>query len=159
MDPLRRTEHKIPRIGTLDRDVWVREIVRSMCDAVIDIDEVEMRRLEQFLCGLMHYLLGKVHDRIEFKREEAVWRGRHGLLPLMGGMMDRCRAQARGAGQEPMRDWLKEMHREAEDSKYNPVCVKAFRLLIRLENAELENILHNASCVVLIALGHKISAN
>lgn len=157
MDPLRRTEHAIPRIGTLDRDVWVRDIVRAMCDAVIDIDEIEMRRLEQFLCGLMHYLLGKVHDRVEFRREDAAWRGRHGLLPAMGGMLDRCRAAPRDGGQEPVRDWIKDMHRESERGKYNPVCIKAFRLLARLEAAQLENMLHNASCVVLIALGHKVS--
>lgn len=159
MDPLRRSQHKIPRVGTLDRDVWVREIVRAMCDAVIDVDELEMRKLEQFLCGLMHYLLGKVHDRMEFPKDEAVWRGAHGLLPLMGGMMDRCRAQPREDGAEPFRDWLKLMHAEAEKGKYNPVCVKSFRLLARLENADLENVLHNASCVALIALGHKVTSD
>ena len=159
MDPLRRSELKIPRIGTLDRDVWVREIARAMCDAVIDIDEQEMRSLEQFLCGMMHYLLGKVHDRPEFRREEAVWRGKHGFLPLMGGMLDRQRNVPREDGREPVREWIQSMFMEATESKYNPVCAKAFRSLARIEHSELENILHNASCVVLIALGHKVSAD
>lgn len=157
MDPIRRAEHKIPHAGTLDRDVWVRDLARSMCDSVIDVDELEMRRLEQFLCGLMHYLLGKVHDRPEFRREDAVWRGKHGLLPLMGGMMDRYRNMPRKPGTEPVRQWLTDMFEEATTAKYNPVCVKTFRLLARLDHADLENMLHNASCVVLLSLGQKIS--
>ncbi|WP_193173712.1 hypothetical protein [Nisaea nitritireducens] len=159
MDPIRRSEHAIPRAGTLDRDVWARDLARSMCEKVPDVEELEMRRLEQFLCGLMHYLLGKVHDRPEFRREEAVWRGKHGLLPLMGGMMDRYRNMPRKPGTEPVRQWLNDMADEATSSKYNPVCIQAFRLLARLEHDDLENMLHNASCVVLLSLGQEIPAD
>lgn len=157
MDAQRRTQQQIPRVGSLERDMWVRGLARSLCDAVLEIDEVEQKRLEQFLGGLVHYLLGRVHDRIEFPREAAVWRGKHALLPLIGGLIDQQRAKSKTEGEEPVRDWMKELFVESTNNKYNPLAAKTFRALTRLDGRELDNLMHNASAVVLIALGQGVT--
>lgn len=125
-----REDREVPRIGTLDRDVYVREIARTMIDALPDVDEDNGPLVEQFLCGVVHYLLGRIHDRPEYPRVNAKWRGKAPLIPLINGLLVRQR-ETMGDSQEALRKWLETLGAECDVGKFNPLAARSFAALLR----------------------------
>ena len=138
---------EIPQIATFDRDTYVRDIARALVEEVTDIEDDIGFRVEQFLGGVIHYLLGRVHDRPEHPREPAIWRGKAPLIPLVSGLLVRQR--------ETIGDyeWLEALIRECEAGQYNPIAKTAFAALLRLPPKQVVRILDSAERSLRIELG------
>tara|TARA_B100001123_G_scaffold403476_1_gene492005 strand:- start:345 stop:812 length:468 start_codon:yes stop_codon:yes gene_type:complete len=143
---------EIPRIATFDRDTYVRDIARLLVEEVIDIDDDISFRVEQFLGGVIHYLLGRVHDRAEQSREPAKWRGKAPLIPLVNGLLMRQR-QNMGDTTELLYEWLESLIRECEVEKYNPIAKTAFTALLRMPPKQVVRVLDFAERSLRIELG------
>lgn len=143
---------EIPRIATFDRDTYVRDIARVLVEEVIDVEDDIGFRVEQFLGGVIHYLLGRVHDRTEHPRESAMWRGKAPLIPLVNGLLVRQR-RTMGDTIELFYEWLESLIRECEEGKYNPIAKTAFTALLRLPPKQAVRILDFAERSLRIELG------
>jgi len=84
-----RENLEIPRAGTVDRDTFVRDIARILLEGTGEVDKDLTPRAEQFLGGVLHYLLGRIHDRPDQPAVQAVWRGKAPLVSLMHGLLSR----------------------------------------------------------------------
>ena len=125
-----REGRKVPKVSSVDRDVYVRGIARTLIEALPEIDDDFGLLAEQFLGGVVHYLLGRIHDRPGHPRTEAPWRGKAPLIPLMNGLLVRQR-ETMGDKPEALQAWLKTLGEECEAGKYNPLAAHAFAALLR----------------------------
>lgn len=155
-----RTDRPIPRIGTLDRDMWVRGTARVLIEPMWELDEARLQQVEQLIVGLLHYLLGRIHDRPEFGRVEAPWRGKAELLPLAGGLLTQQRTQG-DASAAALQRWFGKIYKECEKNRYNPLALRAFSTLLRLppdQAAEVLDIAERAIRMELGDLGESVAA-
>jgi hypothetical protein len=108
-----RENLEIPRPDTVDRDIYLREIARLLLEGVKDLDKDLAPTAAQFLGGIVHYLLGRVHDRPDLPREQCRWRGKALLVSLMHGVLVR--------------------QRECEAGKFNPLTIRSFKSMSRAQ--------------------------
>lgn len=147
-----RVDRHVPRVGTLDRDMWVRGIARALIEPMWELDEKRLQQVEMLLVGLLHYLIGRVHDRPHLPREDAAWRGSAGLLPLAGGMLSQQRQTAE-ATVLALHGWFGKLRDECESNKFNPLAIKAFATLLRLKPADAAEVLDIAERAIRVELG------
>lgn len=147
-----RENLEIPSAGTVDRDTFVRDITRILLDAADNEDKDLVPQVEQFLGGVVHYLMGRIHDRPDQPRARAVWRGKAPLVSLMHGLLVRQR-ESMGDSAEALREWLDGMVRECEAGKFNPLAARAFASLSKARPRQAALILDLAERVLLREMG------
>jgi len=147
-----RENLEIPRAGTVERDTFVRDIARILLDTAGDDDKAMVPRAEQFLGGVVHYLLGRIHDRPDQPAARAVWRGKAPLVSLMHGLLARQR-ETMGESAEALRKWLEELVVECETGKYNPMAARAFSSLSKAQPRQAALVLDLAERVLLREMG------
>ncbi len=143
---------EIPKPNTVDRDTFVRDIARTLLKAIGDVEEDMAPRVEQFLGGVIHYLLGRIHDRPEFPRERATWRGKAPLVPLVNGLLVRQR-ETMGNSSEALQEWFNGLIEECEAGKYNPLAARAFTALSRAQPRQTVQIMDLAERSLRLELG------
>lgn len=147
-----RENIEIPRAGTVDRDTFVREFARILLDGANDADKESIPQAEQFLGAVVHYLLGRIHDRPDQPAVQAVWRGKAPLVSLMHGLLSRQR-ETMGDSAEALRKWLEGLVAECEAGKYNPLAARAFSSLSRAKPRQAALILDLAERSLLREMG------
>ena len=147
-----RVSREIPRAGTLDRDMWVRSIARALLEDMWELEAEHLAQVEQFLCGLLHYLVGRVQDRPEYPRAPSAWRGKAELLPLAGGLLSKQRETV-GSDSLAVRNWLTSLNDETDRLKLSPHARKAFSTLIRLPFEDTAKTLEAAEQAIRRELG------
>jgi hypothetical protein len=135
-----RDNIEVPRTNTLDRDTFVREIARTLLEAAGDADKEIGPRAEQFLGGIVHYLMGRIHDRPDQPHEKAPWRGKAPLVSLMHGLLVRQR-ETMGESPEALHGWLEGMIQECEAGKYNPLAIRAFTSMTKVQPRQAVEVL------------------
>ncbi len=147
-----RENQEIPRPGTVDRDTFVREIARLLLEAAGESDKDQIPRAEQFLCGIIHYLLGRIHDRPDQERMRSPWRGKAPLVSLLHGLLTRQR-ETTGDSADAVRDWLDGLAAECEAGKYNPLAARAFASMAKLQPRQIVQILDLSERVLRKEMG------
>ena len=147
-----RDNHEIPRAGTVDRDTFVREIARVLLEAVGESDKEIGPRTEQFLGGIVHYLLGRLHDRPDQPPEQVRWRGKAPLVSLMHGLLVRQR-ESMGHSSEALRGWLEALNHECEGGKFNPLAIRAFKSMAKAQPRQAAQILDLAERSLRLEMG------
>lgn len=135
-----RDNIEIPRANSVDRDTFVREIARILLEAAGDVDKETGPRAEQFMGGIVHYLLGRIHDRPDQPLEKAPWRGKAPLVSLMHGLLVRQR-ESMGNSSEALHDWLEGVIQECEVGKYNPLAIRALTSMTKAQPRQAAEIL------------------
>lgn len=147
-----RDNQEIPRADTVDRDTYVREVARVLLEAVGDVDKELGPRAEQFLGGIIHYLLGRLHDRPDLPRTQATWRGKAPLVSLMHGLLVRQR-ESMGTSSEALSGWLAGLIQECEAGKYNPLALRAFKSMTKTKPSQTTQILDLAERSLRLEMG------
>jgi hypothetical protein len=147
-----RDNQEIPRAGTVERDTFVRDIARLLLEGVDKADEELGPKAEQFIGGIVHYLMGRIHDRADAPREQAIWRGKAPLVSLMHGVLVRQR-ETMGNTSEALCDWLDGMVQECETGKYNPLAIRAFKSMSKLGSSQSARILDLAERSLRLEMG------
>jgi hypothetical protein len=127
-----RENLEIPRPDTVDRDIYLREIARLLLEGVKDLDKDLAPTAAQYLRGIVHYLLGRVHDRPDLPREQCRWRGKALLVSLMHGVLVRQR-ETMGDSSEALQGWLTGLVQECEAGKFNPLTIRSFKSMSRAQ--------------------------
>ena len=147
-----RLRRNVPRFGTLDRDVWVREIARGLVERIDGTAEADITQTEQIVAGLIHYALGRVHDRPQFKRESHPWRGKTPIIPIIGSLLANLRVDIQ-KGKQPVMARLQQYRTESEQGKFNPHAAKTFAAASRLDLEALSSLLTIAERAVILEIG------
>ena len=147
-----RENLEIPRAGTVERDTFVRDVARVLLEAAGEDDKAMIPRTEQFLGGVVHYLLGRIHDRPDQPVVQAVWRGKAPLVSLMHGLLARQR-ETMGDSAEALRRWLDGLVVECEAGKYNPMAARAFSAMSKAQPRQAALILDLAERTLLCEMG------
>lgn len=135
-----RENLEVPRPDTVDRDTYVREIARLLLEGVESPGEDLAANAEQFLGGIVHYLLGRVHDRPDLPREQCRWRGKAPLVSLMHGLLVRQR-ETMGNSSEALQGWLTGLVQECEAGKFNPLAIRSFTSMSRAQPRQAAKIM------------------
>jgi len=122
----------IPKPNAVDRHTFVRDIAGALLQAAGADEEGIAPRVEHFLGGIIHYLLGRIHNRPELPCERALWRRKAPLVPLVNGLLERQR-KTMGNYSEASQEWFSGLIEECEARKYNPLAAWAFTALLRTQ--------------------------
>ena len=125
-------DQAIPKPNAVDRHTFVRDIARALLQAAGAAEEDMVPRVEHFLGGVIHYLLGRIHNRPELPRERALRRRKAPLVPLVNGLLKRQR-KTMGNYSETLQEWFSGLIEECEAGKYNPLAAWAFTALLRTQ--------------------------
>ncbi len=147
-----RLRRNVPRFGTLDRDVWVREIARGLVERIDGTAEADITQTEQIVAGLIHYALGRVHDRPQFSRDSVPWRGKTPIIPIVGSLLANLRVDIQ-KGQQPVLARLQQYRSESQQGKFNPHAAKTFATAARLDIQALSALLTIAERAVILEIG------
>jgi hypothetical protein len=147
-----RDNQEIPRPDSVERDTFVREIARTLLEALGNIDKDMIPKSEQFLGGIVHYLLGRVHDRPDLPRVQAGWRGKAPLVSLMRGLLVRQR-ETMGTSSEALGRWLEGLVKECEAGKFNPLTIRAFTAMSKSQSRQTAPILDLAERSLRVEMG------
>ncbi len=120
-----RENQEIPRFGTVDRHAFVRDVARILLEEAGENDQPLVPQAEQLLCGLIHYLLGRLQDRPGEEPTRGPWRGKVPLVSLLHGLLTKQR-EVTGDSAQALRGWLDGLIAECEIGKYNPIAARAF---------------------------------
>ena len=147
-----RDNQEIPHPDSVERDTFVREIARMLLAALGNIDKDMIPRTEQFLGGIVHYLLGRVHDRPDLPRGHMGWRGKAPLVSLMHGLLVRQR-ETMGNSSDALERWLESLVKECEVGKYNPLTIRAFTAMSKARPHQTAQILDLAERSLRVEIG------
>jgi hypothetical protein len=147
-----RDNQEIPRADTVERDTFVREVARILIGAITGVDEELGPKTEQFLGGIVHYLLGRIQDRPDLRREQGPWRGKAPLVSLMHGLLVRQR-ETMGDSSDALREWLEGLTRECEAGKYNPLAIRAFNSMAKAQSRQAAQVLDLAERSLRLEMG------
>ena len=95
------------------------EIARGLVERIDGTAEADITQTEQIVAGLIHYALGRVHDRPQFKRESHPWRGKTPIIPIIGSLLANLRVDIQ-KGKQPVMARLQQYRTESEQEVQSP---------------------------------------